>query len=211
MDLSFVTFLLFAAFSGLRIFSYLPQIYRVATDRNGASAIAYSTWFMWVGANAATGLYAAVNLKDLYLAAVSVVFAICCVVVILLTFFKRRRIHIRTAAPSISRVRPIKMGPAKRGAQMVGMVIGSVAALAITAGAGWMRLERAAAEISTSKFATSTATLNTANDSADEFVNPKTADKRDERGLQFSVGHTLIAVTQDRLSARGAYNFDIRR
>ena len=39
METSSVTFLWFAAFSGLRIFSYLPQIRRVARDADGASAI----------------------------------------------------------------------------------------------------------------------------------------------------------------------------
>jgi len=91
MDLSYITFLLFAAFSSLRMFSYLPQIYSVATDKNGASAISYSTWGLWIGANATTALYAIYNLKDVYLASVSVVYAACCLSVIILTIVKRRR------------------------------------------------------------------------------------------------------------------------
>ena len=65
MEPSSVTFLLFTAFSGLRIFSYLPQIRRVARDTNGASAISYSTWALWTGANIATALYALTNLGDM--------------------------------------------------------------------------------------------------------------------------------------------------
>ena len=91
MDLSYITFLLFAAFSSLRMFSYLPPIYSVATDKNGASAISYSTWGLWIGANATTALYAIYNLKDVYLASVSVVYAACCLSVIILTIVKRRR------------------------------------------------------------------------------------------------------------------------
>jgi hypothetical protein len=89
MDLAQFSFVLFALFSGVRLFSYLPQIHKVASDTNKASAISYSTWSMWTGANLATALYAATNLKDLYLAAVSMLYAACCLTVIGLTAFKR--------------------------------------------------------------------------------------------------------------------------
>ena len=90
METSSITLLLFTAFSGLRMFSYLPQIRRVARDTNGASAISYSTWALWTGANIATALYALANLGDVYLAFVSAVYAGCCVTVIVLTMLKRR-------------------------------------------------------------------------------------------------------------------------
>src|SRR5262245_823020 len=90
MELSDVALLLFVMFSSLRIISYLPQIYRVAADENGASAISYSTWTLWVGANVSTALYAGINLRDPYLAFVSIIYAICCVTVIILTAIKRR-------------------------------------------------------------------------------------------------------------------------
>ena len=90
MDFSNLTLLLFTAFSSLRVFSYVPQIRKVVRDTNGASAISYSTWTMWTGANAATALYAVMNLGDIYLACVSAVYAACCLVVIAVTFLKRR-------------------------------------------------------------------------------------------------------------------------
>ena len=90
MEISSLTLLLFTVFSGLRMFSYLPQIRRVARDANGASAISYSTWTLWTGANIATALYALSNLGDMYLAFVSIVYAACCVTVIVLTMLKRR-------------------------------------------------------------------------------------------------------------------------
>ena len=93
MDAAGITFALFTIFSSLRIISYVPQIRRVALDSNGATAISYSTWALWTGANIATALYAAINLHELYLSAVSGVYAICCVVVILLTILKRRRLR----------------------------------------------------------------------------------------------------------------------
>jgi hypothetical protein len=90
LDFSNLTFLLFTAFSSMRVFSYLPQIRKVARDTNGASAISYSTWVMWTGANTATALYAAINLGDTYLACVSALYAGCCLVVIVVTMLKRR-------------------------------------------------------------------------------------------------------------------------
>jgi len=90
MDFSNLTFLLFTAFSGLRVFSYVPQIRKVARDTNGASAISYSTWAMWTGANTATALYAVTNLGDIYLACVSALYAGCCLIVIVVTLLKRR-------------------------------------------------------------------------------------------------------------------------
>src|SRR5262245_66194731 len=91
MELSNIALFLFVMFSALRIISYLPQIYRVAADENGASAISYSTWALWVGANVSTALYAGINLRDPYLAFVSVIYATCCLTVIYLTAVKRRR------------------------------------------------------------------------------------------------------------------------
>ena len=51
---------------------------------------------LWTCANASTAAYAAMNLGDLWLAAVSSVFALCCLVVIALTAIKRV-LHRRTA------------------------------------------------------------------------------------------------------------------
>jgi hypothetical protein len=90
MTLSSFTFVLFAAFSSIRIFSYVPQIRKVAADMHGATAISYSTWGLWAAANVATAAYALVNLGDTYLAAVSALYAGCCLTVICLTAAKRR-------------------------------------------------------------------------------------------------------------------------
>src|SRR5215510_806575 len=83
------TWLAFAAFSGLRTISYVPQIVRIAKDRNGASAISYPTWLLWTGAHVSTGTYAAVNLNDMWLAVGSSLYGLCCIVVLVLTMLKR--------------------------------------------------------------------------------------------------------------------------
>ena len=93
MDLAQLTLLAFTGFSLLRVVSYVPQIAKVAADRNGATAISYSTWSLWTGANIATAMYAAVNLQDLYLAVVSGIYAVCCAIVIALTAIKRRPVR----------------------------------------------------------------------------------------------------------------------
>jgi hypothetical protein len=54
MYLPEITLALFSIFNALRLGSYLPQIVRVATDNEGAKTISYSTWSLWVGANAST-------------------------------------------------------------------------------------------------------------------------------------------------------------
>lgn len=96
MELSQVTLLVFALFNSLRLVSYFPQIVRIVTDTNGASAISFSTWILWTGSHLATGAYAAINLHDLYLTAASALFATCCVVVIVLTAMKRRGLLVGT-------------------------------------------------------------------------------------------------------------------
>jgi hypothetical protein len=103
MTLAEISLGAFGAFSGLRLVSYFPQIYRVARDANGASAISYTTWTMWTGSHLSTGCYAAINLGDRLLAACSGLYALCCVVVIVMTAIKRHRYAGRTVEADASR------------------------------------------------------------------------------------------------------------
>lgn len=92
MYLPEITLILFSIFNILRLGSYLPQIARVAMDTEGAKAISYSTWCVWIGANVSTAAYAVVNIADLALFAVSTVNALGCAIVVGLTVWKRRRL-----------------------------------------------------------------------------------------------------------------------
>ena len=91
MYLSEITLVLFSIFNILRVGSYLPQIARVAMDTEGAKAISYSTWSIWIGANASTAAYAAVNMADTTLFIVSAMNAVGCALVVGLTALKRRQ------------------------------------------------------------------------------------------------------------------------
>jgi hypothetical protein len=88
-----LAYFLFTVFNGLRLISYLPQIYKIAHDANGASAISYSTWFLWTAANGSTAIYSFFNLGDITMGLVNGFNALCCVVVVAITAFKQRQFH----------------------------------------------------------------------------------------------------------------------
>ena len=90
MYLPDITLALFSLFNILRLGSYLPQIARVAADTEGARAISYSTWRLWIGANVSTAAYAVVNITDWALFAISATNALGCAAVVLVTIWKRR-------------------------------------------------------------------------------------------------------------------------
>ena len=91
MRLEEITLALFAACNGIRVFAYIPQIYRAAIDANGASAISYTTWWLFLIANLSTIGYAVVNRADWLLAACFTSNAICCMAVLAIAYWKAQQ------------------------------------------------------------------------------------------------------------------------
>jgi hypothetical protein len=88
----------FGFFNLLRLVSYLPQIVAVARDKHGATAISFSCWLIWVGANATTAMYSWARLNDAALGLINGFNAACCVLVLLLAVYKRA-VHVGAQLP----------------------------------------------------------------------------------------------------------------
>ena len=103
MDMPEITLAMFSIFNVLRIVSYLPQIIRDAADDEGAKAISYSTWCIWIGANTTTAAYAVVNITDVALFLISTLNALGCVAVVGLTAVKRYRLATGSRCLAVGR------------------------------------------------------------------------------------------------------------
>jgi uncharacterized protein with PQ loop repeat len=97
MRLEDITLALFAACNFIRLFAYLPQIYKAATDKNGASAISYTTWGLFLIAHLSTIAYALVNRSDWWLATCFAGNALCCLA-ILTVAYRKSVAHARSAS-----------------------------------------------------------------------------------------------------------------
>lgn len=90
----------FTVMNALRILAYVPQILKAARDVNGASAISYATWTLFLISHLSTIAYALVGSGDLLMALVFAGNASACVAIIFITWVKRRRFRSRLAEGS---------------------------------------------------------------------------------------------------------------
>lgn len=82
---------LFTAANTVRALAYIPQIVKAARDQNGATAISYTTWGLFLFSHLTTILYAVVYLGDAIMALVFLGNALACLAIVAVTFIKRRR------------------------------------------------------------------------------------------------------------------------
>ena len=85
-----VVFTLFTFMNSIRIFAYVPQLLKVTEDRNGASAISYSTWTLFFLSHLTTVAFAIFYVGDLVMALIFSGNALACFAILLATFIKRR-------------------------------------------------------------------------------------------------------------------------
>jgi uncharacterized protein with PQ loop repeat len=124
MRLEDITLALFAACNFIRLFAYLPQIYKAATDKNGASAISYTTWGLFLIAHLSTIAYALVNRSDWWLAICFTGNALCCLAILAVAYRKSvshaRASHLAAASlpdrrrglsDYIKQFIPVRIGP----------------------------------------------------------------------------------------------------
>lgn len=84
MLLEDMTMAAFAACNSLRIFAYLPQMHKAAKNANGAAAISFTTWGLFLAANVSTAAYAAVNQSDWWMAGCFTLNACCCLIILII-------------------------------------------------------------------------------------------------------------------------------
>lgn len=81
--------LLYIGFNSVRVLSYIPQIFVVMKDKQGAKAISLITWSFWTGANLTTALYATIIAPDAWLAGMSYGNTLGCLIVVVMVVYKR--------------------------------------------------------------------------------------------------------------------------
>jgi ABC-type molybdate transport system permease subunit len=84
--------------NSLRVLAYVPQMLKAAQDENGASAVSYSTWTLFLISHLTTIAYALVCLGDLVMAFIFLGNAFACLTIIAITFVKRKRYAARLRA-----------------------------------------------------------------------------------------------------------------
>lgn len=101
----------FALCNSIRVFAYVPQIVSVARDRNGATAISYTTWGLFALSHLSTVAYAILTLDDWRMAAVFAANAACCTIILGLTALKRARLEPKAGRRLDATGKPAVPGP----------------------------------------------------------------------------------------------------
>lgn len=91
------TLAVFTTINSIRIFAYVPQIVKAVRDTNGASAISFTTWGLFLVSHLATIAYALVCVGDLLMTLIFTGNALACAAILVVTACKRRGHALRTS------------------------------------------------------------------------------------------------------------------
>jgi hypothetical protein len=97
MTIADITLAAFTICNSIRVFAYVPQITKAATDEGGAQAISFTTWVLFLISNATAMAYALVNQSDWMMASMFMANAFGCTAIIAVGAWKRTRHRCRQA------------------------------------------------------------------------------------------------------------------
>jgi uncharacterized membrane protein HdeD (DUF308 family) len=72
------------------VLAYLPQLLKTVRDTNGATAISFTTWGLFLASHVTTVLYALICLGDPLMALIFLGNALACSAILIATHLKRR-------------------------------------------------------------------------------------------------------------------------
>jgi hypothetical protein len=98
MTIADITLAAFTVCNSMRVIAYVPQIAKAATDGDGAQAISFTTWVLFLISNASAMAYALVNQADWMMASMFLANAVGCSAIILVGAWKRSQHRCRRAA-----------------------------------------------------------------------------------------------------------------
>jgi hypothetical protein len=97
MTIADMTLLAFTFCNSARVIAYVPQIAKAATDREGAKAISFTTWSLFLVSNATAVAYALINKADWIMASIFLANGIGCTAILLVGAWKRSQHRSRLA------------------------------------------------------------------------------------------------------------------
>jgi hypothetical protein len=114
MTLADITLFAFTACNSLRVLAYLPQIWKASTDKDGAKAISFSTWSLFLVSHLTTAAYAMVNRDDFNLAWMFMINAVGCAAILGAAACRRRhhKRKLRAQALAAANIVHFKVRPA---------------------------------------------------------------------------------------------------
>jgi hypothetical protein len=102
----------FTVCNSIRVLAYVPQIWKAATDDNGAKALSYTTWSLFLVSHVTTAAYLVVNRQDGALATMFLVNAAACATILAVAACRRARLQASRTATTGSNIIPLRLGRA---------------------------------------------------------------------------------------------------